>query len=257
MQRFELGGFEVVSLTDGSFALAPAKLYPNTEPDMLDRLADHLDQDGVYQMPCLCFAIRTPDRTVLVDAGLGPGSGGTLLEELDAAGVDPETVDTVVITHPHSDHVGWLAADGDPFARARVLVSRADWEHPPGGALPEALASRAAEGRLDVADDDHALDPTMRLLRYAGHTPGHQVLELAAGGVVVAFIGDLLLSPLDVEIDGLRNIYDDAHETAAASRGELLDQAERQELVLAASHLPAPGLGRVVREAGVRRWLGM
>ena len=82
-------------------------------------------------------AVRSSGKLVIVDTGGGPADG-TLIDEMQRKAVDPGAVDIVVITHLHSDHVGWNLTDGRPtFPRARYLVSKADWEY---WTRPEILA---------------------------------------------------------------------------------------------------------------------
>jgi glyoxylase-like metal-dependent hydrolase (beta-lactamase superfamily II) len=111
-----------------------------------------------------CFVVRARDRVVLVDTGVGDagtpgadwiGTPGRLPEELAAAGVEPDEIDLVVLTHLHLDHIGWnLAWDGDRprprFGRARYLVQRADWG-PASDVQPE-LAAATRRRLLDEVE---------------------------------------------------------------------------------------------------------
>ncbi len=86
-----------------------------------------------WRLPCGCFVIRTGERTILVDTGLGPKGlwdggerEGGLPDSLGALGVSPDEVDVVFLTHLHIDHVGWNTdAEGVvAFPRARYVVHR-------------------------------------------------------------------------------------------------------------------------------------
>src|SRR5436305_314383 len=119
-----------------------------------------------------CYVLRSRGQTVLVDTGIGPASApiagachtaGELPERLQAAGVPVETVDLVVLTHLHPDHIGWSTrrVDGVPrptFPRARYLIHQADWDawHTPEvtaifGGFGEFIQPLADAGVLDTA----------------------------------------------------------------------------------------------------------
>jgi glyoxylase-like metal-dependent hydrolase (beta-lactamase superfamily II) len=150
-----------------------------------------------------CFVVRASDRVVLVDTGVGgpgtPGAAwigtpGRLPRELAAAGVDPDEVDLVVLTHLHLDHIGWnLAWDGDRprprFGRARYLIQRADWERfsregddDDRTAFELCVRPLRDLGVLKLLDGDHALSAELSLLHTPGHTPGSQSLLVGSGG---------------------------------------------------------------------------
>jgi len=93
------------------------------------------DATGRANLPVGCFLVEG-DRTVLIDAGLGPFAaenlvGGDLLDELAAIGVQPADVDIVAVSHLHLDHDGWIATRdaGLTFPNATVHVGRRDYEH--------------------------------------------------------------------------------------------------------------------------------
>jgi glyoxylase-like metal-dependent hydrolase (beta-lactamase superfamily II) len=85
-------------------------------------------------MPMGGFLLRSGDRTILVDAGLGPNidiveTRGKLFDSLADLGVTPEQITDVVLTHLHLDHVGWVAPAGEPtFTHARHHCHRADYD---------------------------------------------------------------------------------------------------------------------------------
>lgn len=125
-------------ISDGNFVARPSYF------DAIAACAGHrevFDRNGAAVLPIGCFLIRSLDRSVLVDTGLGPHRkqlpdgmelhGGQLLDALAGTGTAPDGVTDIVCTHLHSDHVGWLFDRvGEPvFPAARIWFGAADWTH--------------------------------------------------------------------------------------------------------------------------------
>src|SRR5215213_9654044 len=108
------------------------------------------------------YVLRSPEGTVLVDTGVGPqavGPGGKLLVELENAGIHPEDVDTVFLTHLHGDHLGWsVRPDGEPvFTNARYVTQGAEWEISVPY-LVRAVAALDGRGVLELLDGEEPID---------------------------------------------------------------------------------------------------
>jgi glyoxylase-like metal-dependent hydrolase (beta-lactamase superfamily II) len=223
-----------------------------------------------------CFVVRARDRVVLVDTGVGGpgapgatwiGTPGRLPEELAAAGVDPEEIDLVVLTHLHLDHIGWnLAWDGDrprpQFPRASYLVQRADWElfgsrgdENDREAFDRCVAPLQGLGVAELLDGDRVLDRQLTLLHTPGHTPGSQSLLVASGDDAVLLWGDVANHPAQIGEPDWGPGSDVQPEVARQTRRRLLDRLETEAMWLAPAHFPEP-FGTVIRVDGARRWEG-
>jgi glyoxylase-like metal-dependent hydrolase (beta-lactamase superfamily II) len=230
---------------------------------------------GRWRLRDWCFVVRSRDLVVLVDTGVGgpgvPGAGwigtpGRLPAELADAGVEPDEIDLVVLTHLHLDHVGWnLAWDGDRprpwFPRARYLVQRADWDlfaaRPAETrvAFDRCVAPLQALGVAELLDGDRALDAQLRLVHTPGHTPGSQSLLVRSGDDAVLLWGDVANHPAQVGEPDWCPAADVDPDRARATRRRLLDQLEAEGMWLAPAHFPEP-FGTVTRVDGARRWAG-
>jgi glyoxylase-like metal-dependent hydrolase (beta-lactamase superfamily II) len=139
-----LGATTVTALNDGTgpYFRARREAFPQATDEHWRR-ADELDPkarslDGDWLLRFRCFAVRAPDGTLtLVDTGIGPEGApasswaptpGQLPGELTRAGIDPDEVTTVVLTHLHTDHVGWAVVGEPYFPKATYLLQRAERE---------------------------------------------------------------------------------------------------------------------------------
>jgi glyoxylase-like metal-dependent hydrolase (beta-lactamase superfamily II) len=139
-----LGATTVTALNDGTgpYFRARREAFPQATDEHWRR-ADELDprarsRDGDWLLRFRCFVVRAPDGTLtLVDTGIGPEGApasswaptpGQLPGELTRAGIDPDEVTTVVLTHLHTDHVGWAVVGEPYFPKATYLLQRAERE---------------------------------------------------------------------------------------------------------------------------------
>ncbi|NIK55642.1 MBL fold metallo-hydrolase [Kribbella shirazensis] len=199
-------------------------------------------REGGWLLHFHSYLVVDGSGVVLVDAGIGPAGGdaaewlgvsGRLPGLLAQVGVEPGDVDAVVLTHVHTDHVGWVSDGVRPaFARAEYVVQRAELEHVRGGQTYARRIQPIEEaGQLRVVDGETALRG-MRLLPTPGHTPGHQavVTERAVLG------GDVLVHPAQARWPELTYVYELDPAVAVTSRREVLGLAATLGIPIAAAH---------------------
>lgn len=245
-----IGDIDLVPLNDGVCRLPPGFWVDfdwSTHPDLLNA-------DGQIEIPIGCFLVRTGDRVVLLDAGMGPvtlpwGEGGALLHALAAEGVRPGDVDTVVCTHLHVDHIGWLHA----FPNATVRFGRGDLDHfAEDGRVAEML--HAVSGRVELIDGDHvALAPGLTARHTPGHTPGHYGLVVSSGEDRAVLLGDAVECPLQLDEPDFYAMSDVDPALAKRTREALWRELEGTPALVGAAHFPGLEFGRVLRGSG-RRW---
>ncbi|RKT09720.1 glyoxylase-like metal-dependent hydrolase (beta-lactamase superfamily II) [Streptomyces sp. 1114.5] len=263
----KIGDIEVLAVMDGVGTETAAEIL--TRPGTDDPWAchdHHREPDGTLNLPLGGFLVRSGQRTVLVDAGVGPFDdgryrGGALLDSLAAQGVAPQDVTDVVFTHLHFDHVGWAAVDGRPvFPRATYRAHRADWQHFVTGpaATPAAVAKLTPlEGRLELFDADFTLAPGIDALHLPGHTPGTTVYVLSSGGRRALLLGDVVHSVVQFGERDWQVIWDVDPAAASAVRNRIADEAADTEDLLVAAHFPGMRFGRILAADGNRRFVAV
>lgn len=217
--------------------------------------------------------IDTSAGRALVDTGFGAAAGlapdattGLLARSMAAAGIDPDSIDTVVISHFHGDHVnGLLAPDGTPaFPRARVLVPAPEWafwmddarmQAAAAGRMADAFAANrrvfaaVAEQVVQFGWGDEIL-PGVVAEGAPGHTPGHTAFHVRDGGQALFIQSDVTNNPVLFVVHPEWQVgFDMAGDEAVRTRRRVYDRAVQEGVPVQGFHFPFPGRG-VIEAAG-------
>ncbi len=274
--RRRVGDVEVTALLDGYFDVLP-KLMPEFESDVVvDNLAKYGHEllDTGMRLPINGFLVNTGEKLYLIDTGaadLMGGSLGNLDENLGAAGVSADDVDTVLLTHMHIDHVGGLLNENGEarFKNAELAVSQAEWDfwwdnknvnRGNGEAMaPLFEAARKTtdpyKDRLRLFADDAEIGDGLTSIPLPGHTPGHTGFNLSSGDEALLFWGDIIhLTGLQFARPDITLVFDIDPVQTVETRKRMLDMASSDNLFLTGAHIDFPGFGRVVREGDSYRY---
>lgn len=221
------------------------------------------------------FLVNTGAKLVLIDSGAGSLYGdccGHLIENLIAAGYEPEQIDEIYLTHLHADHVGGIAPHGEAaFPNAIVRVSQKDLDYwlnaknenqAPAFLRPMFEGDRASlkpyldSGRLRPFGDGEQLSPEIRAIPTAGHTPGHTSYEVASGLHRLLVWGDIVhVAPIQFPDPAVTVTYDSDPLSAEARRMSAFSEAARTDTWIAAAHIAFPGLGHIRAALGQFEWI--
>lgn len=266
IKSLKLGKVEVLSFQDVP-ATMDRSLFSGADPAAIDALWPKTKSGALEKAAPASinvFMIKTPGQNILVDAGFGSFSdkrAGKLQELLKKAGIAPESIKAVLVTHMHGDHIGGLLdKEGKPaFANALIYVSgpeKAFWSDDTAmNAAKEASKrnfevarkSLAAYGdKVNVFEFGKEIIPGITALDAVGHTPGHTAFLLRSGALKMLFWGDLAhAAAVQIPNPDICASYDMDMPQAVKSRRALMKLAAAERMIVAGAHLPFPGTGRI------------
>ena len=265
--RLRVGGLEVTALLDGHLEIPPA-MFSLPAEDAAELLRAAFRPGGPIRTPVNAFAVNTGERLYLVDSGTAGGFApgvAHLPEALAAAGLPPEAVDAVILTHLHVDHAGGLVRDGKAvYPNAQIVVADAEaafWldeaieakapdEAKPFFAIAQASLAPYGDRVTRLSQGTAEAAPGFEVTPLPGHTPGHTGYVIGQGTDRLWLWGDIVhAAALQFPRPEATIAFDTDRAAAAASRGLAFDRAANERLLVAGVHLPFPGLGYVTRGA--------
>jgi glyoxylase-like metal-dependent hydrolase (beta-lactamase superfamily II) len=275
--HFKVGTFECIVVNDGTLTYSdPAQIHFANAPS--DRLAQALreynikpDQWDEWISPLPCLVIQTGKHRVLVDTGMGnvdsAPNAGKLLQNLQAEGISPSEIDTIILSHGHSDHIG---GNTDPnghaaFSQARYVMRKEEWDF---WTSETTLAQPAYEwmtsyvhksllplkDRFELLEQDMEIVPGVHTLFAPGHTPGHMALVIVSSGEQLICLGDVISHPIHLEQPDWYLDPDCQPDQAVRTRRLLLNRAALDQALVFAYHFDFPGLGYVHQQQEAWKW---
>ncbi len=277
--RFSLGEVEITVLSDGFFYLPSEVFAFNVDPETR----------GEYFHSRLIPSVRHPyqaspalidngNQRVLVDCGTGDfpyevfgDDDGLLADGLRKAGISPESIDVVILTHAHLDHLGGLVhpESREPlFPNAEIVLSDVELDfwtaddvesRLPNGALTMLPGIQAIlevmDGRLRPIRAGDEVVSGIRSIASPGHTHGHIAFGLEAGEKELLFVGDAITNiHIDFEHPDWHLAFDLEPEVASRTRKHLLDMAATDGMLMLGYHFPFPGIGYALRRGDAWQW---
>ena len=233
-------------------------------------------EEGHLKLSIHALVVKAPGLTLVVDTCVGNDKPRTLmggvalqtafLESLSAAGVTPESVDAVVCTHLHVDHVGWNTRLQDgcwvpTFPNARYLIGRREYEHWSGEGdseqqtiLADSVKPIFDAGLATLVEMDHRISPEISLTPTPGHTPGHVSVLIESQGERALITGDMLHHPCQFGHPEWSPPFDSDAHAGAAMRRSVMERVAGEPVLVIGTHFAAPTAGHVVRDGGAFRF---
>ncbi len=270
LAQIRIGRFTVTALTDG-YADMPYDYFPG-------RTAAEVEQAAVAQFTARPSGVRflfnqylieDGAHRILIDAGAAGSIGqtGALPQALGRLGVQPDQIDAVIVTHMHQDHMGGLVLGGkNNYPEAELYIDRRDVKHWTDPAKRSGAADylqtsfQMAEEvvrlypKLQAIDGEREIVPGVSIVDLTGHTPGHIGVRVEDGGQSLIMVSDMLFPVVHPGATDVFFLFEQDPVAARAMRDRFFPRAAAEGALIAATHMPFPGLGRVVADRGQLRW---
>jgi glyoxylase-like metal-dependent hydrolase (beta-lactamase superfamily II) len=244
-----------------------------------------MTEEGALRISIHALVVETPTRRILVDTCVGNDKSRPeipdwhnlqlpFLRDLEGAGFKPDSIDTVVCTHLHVDHVGWntMLVGGKwlpTFAKARYLLGRREFDY----WRSEAEADKAREGfeaiqvavfadsvkpifdagLVDLVDVDHRICEEVRLVPTHGHTPGHVSVRIESKGEKAFITGDFIHHPCQLAHPDWATLVDYDQSASTKTRENTFDVLATDESLVIGTHWAGATAGHIVRDGATYR----
>jgi len=272
MQQWQIGKVKVTRVVEMQVAGGTRFLLPQATPEAVADvgwLKPHfVDASGKLIMSIHALIIETPTRKIIVDTCIGndkprsvPGWNQLqlpFLEDLEKAGYPRESIDTVLCTHLHVDHVGWntMLVDGEwvpTFPNARYLIGQTEyeyWDQEDGGdsfgdIMSDSVRPVYAAGLVDLVDVNQRLCDEVYLEPTPGHTPGHISVHITSEGQEALITGDSFHHPCQMARTDWASSADYDQQASTATRNNLLEKYADSDVLIIGTHFATPTAGHI------------
>lgn len=279
--KWQIGDVTVTKVVELEAAGGTRFLLPQATKEAVNEiqwLKPHFaDDEGRLKMSIHALVIETPSRRIIVDTCLGNEKQGrdvptwnnlqtTFLSDLAAAGYPRESIDTVMCTHLHVDHVGWntMLVDGEwrpTFPNARYLMARSEvdyWrqrhdEVEQSVVFADSVKPVFDAGLVDLVDTSHRICDEVRLVPTVGHTPGHVSVAISSQGQEALITGDFVHHPCQMARPEWAATVDYDQTQSTRTRREVFGRLAGTAILVIGTHFAGVTAGRVIRDGDVFR----
>lgn len=266
--RYTVGDFECTAINDGVWRPELKEGFIKNVPlaDVQEAMKAAFKSTDFVEVPFTTLLVNTGRSMVLIDSGTGgqlAPTAGTLHDNLAAAGIDADKIDTILVSHFHPDHVFGLKSKQNEyvFKNAEIVVPESEWAfwmaQDTINKMPEnrrGVVKRVQDIFGPIAKDvrrignDVEAVPGIRSIATPGHTPGHTSYHIASGSEEMIALGDVTNVPfLFVRHPGWHAGFDMDGDLAEDSRRRIFDRVSADRTLVAGYHFPFPAAGHIAK----------
>ena len=274
--KWTIGDVTVTKIVELEMAGGTRFLLPKATPEEILPIAwlrpHFADDGGRLRMSIHSFIVEAPDRRIVVDTCLGNAKqgrriphwndrDGPFLADLADAGFPAESIDTVLCTHLHVDHVGWNTrrVDGKwvpTFPRARYLMGRTEYEHwrtvkdrpDMEQILADSVTPIVEAGLATMVETNERISDEISLIPTLGHTPGHVSVMIQSNGEQALITGDFMHHPCQIAHPEWSTLADSDPEQGIETRRRMFRRLAGTPVLIIGTHFAGATAGRLVND---------
>ena len=282
MNRWKIGEVSITRVIESEAPWDGTLLLPEATAANVRKERDWLhptftDDAGLLRMSIHAFVIESRGKRIVVDTCIGNDKERPIpewnrqqwpfLANLEQAGYARESVDLVLCTHLHVDHVGWnTMLRGDTwvptFPNATYLIGGTEWdffstaEEPfLKGPVDDSVRPVVAAGMSQLVDDAHRLTDEVWLESTPGHTPGHFSVRISSRGEEAVITGDLMHHPILCRYPEWDNKFDYDGPRAKKTRRAFCERYADSGVLVLGTHFATPSAGRIRKQDDAYRFV--
>ncbi|MEL7005486.1 MAG: MBL fold metallo-hydrolase [Bacteroidota bacterium] len=277
--HFRIGEIEATALSDGQtlFPAYPSYAINANEEEVQATLKNHFFSTNLYRLQCTILHLKVSEKSILIDTGAGNTLGndlGNLDANLRRAGIDPDEITDILLTHCHLDHIGGLMINNEAaFTNAIIHLSDKEWSFwssksidLSGMPLDQSFRDnfiRAARNNLNPLADriktfrfNEEVISGIQAINAVGHSPGHTNYLIKSGEESLLHTGDIFHhNGFDLDHPKWATAFDQDIKKAYQTRKMVLDMASVDRIFLASYHMPFPSIGHVFKKGNSYGWV--
>ncbi len=271
--RMKFGKFEIIPFVEQSFKLDGGSMFGVVPKKIWNKFAP-ADEENLVRMETNIFLLKTDDKNILLDTGLGDcitatekkiyaASGKTNIESgLKHLGLSTDDIDLVLLTHLHSDHSGGSVKNENGrlvprFGNAKYIVQKVEWndainpnERTSAVYIFDRLIVLEKSGQLELTDGDSEIIPGIKVVKTGGHTPGHQAIEATSDGFAVVYYADIVPSSHHIRAPYVAAVDLNPLETMQVKRRLVARLIDDKNMAIAFDHDLDIKIGKLKDEMG-------
>lgn len=280
MNKWRIGDVTVTRIVEIEATGGSKFILPQATPEAVKPISwlypHFMTEDGNLIMSVHALVVETPDRRIVVDTCIGNDKERAVptwnmlqtrfLDDLEEAGFPPDSIDTVMCTHLHIDHVGWNTklVDGrwEPtFPKARYLMAETEfgyWRDQENDGEQRRVFADSVQpvfdaGLVDLVATEHRICDEVSFVPTVGHTPGHVSVHILSKGEEALITGDFMHHPCQIARPDWSSSADYDAAQAQRTRLDVFERYADTPMLIIGTHFAGPVAGRLVRDGEAYR----